>query len=175
MCTGKLVRGQRFTVNSRKYDLSPRRTWTAELIDGSNDGILLEGFFKTEVPHTDLGLIQEGTRSVEAFFFDRWYNYFAFYEPTGQFRNYYINISMPPMIGERAVDYVDLDIDVIIWPDDRIEIVDLEEFEENARFYNYPLQVIETAITTKEEIIRDPFGYVNPAFPALSPFSRINK
>ena len=160
------MKGQIFTVNSRKYDFSLRRSWSARLLERPEDGILLEGFFEEEVSHADLGLIVKNTRSVETFFLDRWYNYFVFYEPTGALRNYYINISMPPKIDNGVVDYVDLDIDVIVWPDSRIEILDLEEFEENSRSFGYAPDVIETAIRTGEEIVRAPFRYISPILSA---------
>ena len=165
--TGKLVTGQQFTVNSLKYDNSLRRIWTASLLERSDGGILLEGYFDTEASHPDLGVIAKGTRSVEAFPIDQWFNCFAFYEPSGEFRNYYLNVSMPPMVGYRVINYVDLDIDVIVWPDGRIEVLDLEEFEENSRIYSYPLNVIETAIGVKDAILSEPLGLVTSLFSSL--------
>ena len=154
--------GQPFRVNSRKFDLSLRRSWTTCLLGRSDDRLTLEGFFEDDILHPDLGLIAKGTRSVETFLFDRWYNYFVFYEPTGPLRNYYINISMPPNVSDGVVDYVDLDIDLIVWPDGRVEILDVEEFEENGRLYGYPADVVEMAMKTKSEIARDPFRFLTP-------------
>jgi protein associated with RNAse G/E len=161
MPAGGLLNRTRFTVNSRKYDLSLRRSWTAYLLDKAEDHILLEGFFEADISHPDLGLISRGTRSVEAFIPDRWYNYFIFYEPHGGLRNYYINISLPPVIGHGVVDYFDLDIDVIIWPDQRLEVLDLEEFGVNATVYQYPFEVIQTAVDLKDKIVADPYRFIN--------------
>lgn len=152
--------GRPITVNSRKYDGSLRRSWSAHLIQRSEGHILLEGYFETEVRHPELGIIAKGTRSVEAFFFDRWYNYFSFYEPNREFRNHYINISMPPRMIDDAVDYVDLDIDVIIWPDERIEVLDEQEFRENARLYNYPNDVVSKVEELKQEILTKPDQFI---------------
>jgi protein associated with RNAse G/E len=74
---------------------------------------------------------------------------------------------MPPMVGFRVIDYVDLDIDVIIWPDGRIQVLDLEEFEENSQIYSYPLNVIETAIGVKDSILNEPLGLVTSVFSSL--------
>lgn len=150
-----------FTVNSRKYDLSLRRSWTGHLLRRNSERILLEGFFDADVSHPDLGLIRNGTRSVESFFADRWYNHFAFYEPAGDFRNHYINISMPPEIGDASVDYVDLDIDIIIWPDGRVDLLDQEEFEKNAVLYHYPAEIRARTIRTKDEILEKPSRFIN--------------
>ena len=152
--------GQRFTVTSHKYDLSPNRTWTAYLLQETEEHLILEGFFEHEVRHPELGLIAKGTRSVETFFLDRWYNSFVFYEPAGGVRNYYINIAMPPKVGRGSVDYVDLDIDVLVWPDGRTYILDEEEFAENAQRYYYPEHLIQNVNKLKKEIYEDPFIFV---------------
>jgi protein associated with RNAse G/E len=162
------VTGQQFTVRSLKYDKSLRRIWTAHLLERSDTGILLEGYFESEVAHPDLGRVAKGTRSVESFPFGRWYNCFAFYQPCGSFRNYYINVSMPPVIGDGVVEYVDLDIDVLAWPDGRVEVLDLDEFEENSRIYDYPLNLIENALRSKDDILRDPYRLVTPLFSSVS-------
>ena len=154
------MKGRPITVNSRKYDRSLRRSWSAHLVERSESHILLEGYFESEVRHPELGVIAKGTRSVETFFFDRWYNYFSFYEPTREFRNHYINISMPPQMSDDAIDYVDLDIDVIVWPDGQIEVLDEQEFRENARLYGYPDSVVSKAEKLKQEILRKPDQFI---------------
>jgi uncharacterized protein len=155
------MKGTRFTVNSRKYDLKLSRSWSAYLIERTDEYISLEGFFDKDVSHPDLGLIRSGTRSVETFYLDNWYNHFAFFEPGGEFRNHYINISMPPSVGDTVVDYVDLDIDIILWPSGGVSILDIEEFEENARRYEYPLKVYEYALQMKDKIISSPTKFTN--------------
>ena len=156
------MKGQRFTINSRKYDLSLRRSWNAVLVERSPEHLLLEGVFEQEISHRDLGLVAKGTRSAETFFPERWYNYFAFFEPSGKLRNHYINISMPPEIGAETIDYVDLDVDVIVWPDGRIDIVDIDEFEANVIAYRYPSDVIERVIRLKDKIASSPDDYISP-------------
>ena len=144
--------GPRFTVNSRKYDGSVRRSWMCELIRRDADKLDLIGSFEIAVEHPDLGVIEAGTVSHERFYLNRWYNYFLFQQPNGDFRNYYINICMPPTIGEGVVDYVDLDIDIIVWPDGRFQELDLDEFEVNAYAYGYPAEVRENALKTLDEV-----------------------
>ena len=137
-----------FTVNSRKYDGSLRRSWEAYLVERTEDRIDLVGFFRETVNHSDLGRIEKGTVSRERFYTHRWYNYFIFEHPPGRLRNYYFNICMPPRLTEVAIDYVDLDIDLIVWPDGRLVILDMDEFEENASRYGYPENVQTSALKT---------------------------
>jgi protein associated with RNAse G/E len=110
--------------------------------------IELVGTFEDRVEHPDLGIIEAGTVSHERFYLNRWYNYFIFEQPPGSLRNYYINICMPPSISDGVVDYVDLDIDVIVWPDGRMVTVDMDEFEANGKIYSYPDHVREITLET---------------------------
>ena len=145
--------GTPFTINSRKYDGSIRRSWNCEFIASTDDAIDLVGRFEIAVEHPDLGRIEMGTVSRERFYLNRWYNYFRFEHPDGTLRNYYINICMPPEIGDGVLDYVDLDIDLIVWPDGEWKILDRDEFEINADLYGYPEDVRRSAIGALEDII----------------------
>src|SRR5689334_15069332 len=107
---------RQITINSRKYDGTIRRSWQAALLS-EDDGILIAvGIFTRTVDHPDLGSIAEKTVSFEYFWPNRWYNIFRFHTPDGAFRNFYCNIAMPPSVNGDILDFVDLDIDVVVWP-----------------------------------------------------------
>ena len=149
-----------YTVISRSYDLSIRRTWTAELVLQSPEALVLEGRFESEVRHSELGLIANGTRSRETFIFGEWFNHFAFFEPDGQLRNHYFNVSMPVKVAGSEVDYVDLDIDVVVWPEGTVGVLDLDEFEQNSARFAYPADVRSTAIRVKDEILSNTSSFI---------------
>lgn len=130
--------GQTFTTISRKFDGIIHRTWEAELIDETESWWLFLGKFSKTIFHDQIGIIKRNTISLEYFWKDKNYNIFKFYEPDGEFRNFYCNISLPPIISESTLDYVDLDIDVVVWADFSYEILDRDEFEVNSRLYRYP-------------------------------------
>jgi protein associated with RNAse G/E len=144
--------GSIFTVNSRKFDGSIRKSWECALVWEDAEKINLFGSFATQVEHRDLGIIEAGTVSHERFYFNRWYNYFIFEHPRGTLRNYYINICMPPVIVDRTIDYVDLDIDLIVWPDGRCQTLDVQEFEANRIQFGYPDHVVNRALATLAEL-----------------------
>lgn len=143
---------QPFTVRSLKYDLSVRRSWMANLVEQTDTYIKLVGVFTDDVKHSDLGHILAGTVSYETFPFKNWFNYFTFLETDGSLRNHYFNICLPPRVSETAIDYVDLDIDIVVWPNDKVTVLDIAEFEENAKRFNYPIGVIEEALATTTKL-----------------------
>lgn len=113
----------------------------------------LLGSFDEEIDHEQLGLIRTGTVSCEYYWLDRWYNVFRFHEPDGRFRNFYCNINMPPTLKRGVLDYVDLDIDVLIYPDSGIQILDMEEFESNALKYGYDRELKTRARSALAELL----------------------
>jgi uncharacterized protein len=145
--------GQRIKVNSRKYDHSIRKSWTCELLEESDSLLVLSGIFDVDVSHPGLGEIRRGTISREYYWFDRWYNIFRFDEPDDTaLRNFYCNYAMPPVSAGGVLDYVDLDIDMIVWPDLSFDVLDRDDFEENAVKYRYTNEIRIRAEQTIEEL-----------------------
>lgn len=119
-----------------------------------NSLLVFRGVFDTEINHRHLGVIRHGTISYEYYRLDRWYNVFKFYEPDGKFRNFYCNVNLPPKFENNVLDYVDLDIDVIVWKDFSSEILDIDEFESNAKKYDYSSELRHNAGLALESILR---------------------
>ncbi len=142
------------TINSRSFDGALKKTWKAELIDDSNGIIAVKGTFDRTIEHPHMNVIRRGTLSYEYFWLDRWFNVFRFHEPDGTFRNYYCNVCMPPSWHEDVLDYVDLDIDVIVDAAGRLTILDEDEFRENAARFGYPAEVRTRAEDAVGEIMQ---------------------
>lgn len=141
------------TVNSRKYGGELKRSWTVRPLKVESDRLELFGEFDLAVRHRDLGLIRRGTISYEYFWLDRWYNIFRFHESDGTLKFHYCNIIMPPAFAGNTVNYIDLDIDVLVWPDMSFRVLDEEEFEDNIRLLNYPANIVVKARETTEAIV----------------------
>ena len=140
------------TVNSRKFDGAIRKSWTCELVHDDKDLLVGVGRFDADADHVVLGLIKKGTLSYEYFWRDRWYNIFKFITPEGTFRNYYCNICMPPQISNDVIDYVDLDIDVVVDADFSYRILDRDDFNTNASLYDYPAELRDKVESALQEI-----------------------
>lgn len=139
-------------INSRKYDGSIHRSWKAALVEKNANFLSFAGIFDKEVVHSHLGVIRRGTVSYEYYWLDRWYNIFEFHEPEGGLRNFYCNVNLPPKFENNILDYVDLDIDVLVWSDLSYQTLDLDDFAENSLKYNYSEEIIEKALANVEEI-----------------------
>lgn len=148
-----LKTAQAVTINSRNFDGTIRRSWNCALLEANAGSLVFVGVFEIDVSHPDLGEISRGTISYEYYWLDRWYNVFCFLEPDGRFRNYYCNINMPPAFTGGVLDYVDLDIDVVVWPDGNFQILDEAEYEQHATRYSYPAFVKNNAASALAEVL----------------------
>ena len=140
-------------VQVYKYDGVLHRSWPARLLRRDGSLIVLDAKFPDEVVHDLLGTIAGGTHSLEYYWLDRWYNVFRFALPDGNLRNYYCNVNLPPKFDGKTLSYVDLDLDILVDPDFSYRVLDVEDFERNARQYGYPAQVEANARRAVDELV----------------------
>ena len=128
---------EELTVRVLKYDGAEYRRWYARLARREGSLMVLDAEFEFDVQHHLLGDIQRGTRTIEYYWLDRWYNVFRFLKADGCTRLYYCNVNMPPKLENDVLTYIDLDIDILVQPDLSYQVLDLDEFAANAARYGY--------------------------------------
>lgn len=129
-------------INSRKFDGTISRSWDCQLLEQTDDYWLFFGEFENEVSHPKLGIIRRKTKSFEYYFKEKLFNVFRFHEPEGELKYFYCNINLPPIFENKVLDYIDLDIDVLVKKDLSFEILDEDEFEENSVRFQYQPELI---------------------------------
>ena len=138
------------------------RSWDAELICQEGSLVVLDATFTEEIVHDLLGTIASGTQSLEYYWLDRWYNIFRFAQPDGKLRNYYCNVNVPASFDGKTLSYVDLDLDILVDPDFSYRVLDVEDFERNARVFGYTEEVQGNARHAVDELLN---MIVSRAFP----------
>lgn len=124
-------------VRVLKYNGTEYRRWNACIAKHDDSVIVLDAEFDHDVKHEVLGEITRGTRTAEYYWFDRWYNIFRFLRNDGDTRLWYCNINTPPTLENGVLSYIDLDIDVLVQPDFTYQVLDIDEFEQNAKLFGY--------------------------------------
>ena len=141
-------------VRVLKYDGTKHRTWAAHVAKQTDSLLVLDAVFDEEIEHGLIGTIACGTVSTEYYWLDRWYNVFRFSDRSGTLNSFYCNVNMPPSFDGHVLQYVDLDIDVLVRPDFSYQVLDLEDFEVNARSYDYSPEVHENAHAALAELVQ---------------------
>lgn len=74
-------------------------------------------------------LLEEGDIFIEAYYSARWYNIFEIRSHRDQtLKGWYCNVTRPARITPRQITYVDLALDLLVFPDGRKLVLDEDEF-----------------------------------------------
>jgi protein associated with RNAse G/E len=116
-----------------KLDIHGQETWrySGQVLQRGSNQVLLEAYFDRDdrVFH-DMPLCK-GDRFVETYYSDRWYNIYEIHaREDDHLRGWYCNIGYPAKIGQDSLSYVDLALDLLVFPDGKQIILDDDEFAE---------------------------------------------
>jgi protein associated with RNAse G/E len=143
-----------YTIRALRIDGTTKRFWRCHLVSRNANRLVFFGTFDYGIDHPDLGLIEAGTFSVEYFPFNKWFNVFLFFRPDGSFRNFYCNVSKPFSMKGACLEYTDLDVDVIVWPDGRIEVTDLDDLQKNVRKFGLAADIVEKVNCVADDLVK---------------------
>lgn len=114
-----------------KLNLDRQETWryTGQVLERGPHSVLLEARFnRDDTPFHGI-LLGRGDRFVEIFYTDRWYNIFEMHDRADDhLKGWYCNICLPAELDEDRVAYVDLALDLLVYPDGRQLVLDEDEF-----------------------------------------------
>jgi protein associated with RNAse G/E len=114
-----------------KCNIEGRETWRyrGQLLEQDSNRIILEAFFDRQDVVLHGMLLGRGDRFVETYYTDRWYNVFEIHaREDDRLRGWYCNITQPAIFDGWVITYVDLALDLLVFPDGRQIILDEDEF-----------------------------------------------
>ncbi|MEP7289021.1 MAG: DUF402 domain-containing protein [Chloroflexota bacterium] len=145
---------QIWQIMSLKYDHRPHYTWPATLIEDNDERLFLSSVVGGILVHHTRGFEEAQTLPSDLTFWrNRWYNVFTNYDENRLLRNFYCNVTMPLFLQANTINYVDLDLDVRVYPDGSYTLLDEDEFAEHTVQYNYPDWVQRRAYEAVDEIV----------------------
>ena len=103
--------------------------WEGKILQRSDDGVLLEATFNhPDLQQGDL-LFRRGDRFVEAYCASQWYNIFEIHDGKDDLlKCWYCNIAYPAQFSEQQLNFRDLALDLLVYPDGRMVVLDENEF-----------------------------------------------
>ena len=119
------------TVIKLNYAGSEMMRYSGQLVFNCDSLFVVKAHFtldKHEL-NNEITLFRNDT-FLEAYFPRRWYNIFAiFHQSTSQLKCWYCNIAEPAQICGDFIYYKDLSLDLLVYPDGKQLILDLQEFD----------------------------------------------
>jgi len=104
-------------------------SYTGRRLEQAGSRLVLEAFFDLDDRQNDGMIFARGDRFIETYYTDRWYNIFKIYSrDDNSLRGWYSNIARPAQFSGNTVSYVDLALDLLVFPDGRQVVLDEDEF-----------------------------------------------
>lgn len=116
-----------------KLDPQQREVWRypGKVLKRWPGKVLLEAHFNRDDMDFHGILFGRGDRFIELYYSDRWYNINELHDRgDDQLKGWYCNVCCPAEISDGQVAYVDLALDLLVFPDGRQIILDEDEFVE---------------------------------------------
>lgn len=114
-----------------KQNLAGEETWryTGRIFERGADWVRLEAFFDRDDRDLHGMCLKRGDRFVESFFSRHWYNFFEIHDrDSDALKGWYCNVCRPAQIEPGRVSYIDLALDLLVFPDGRQLVLDEDEF-----------------------------------------------
>lgn len=114
-----------------KLNTQRQETWryAGRILSQDTNTILIEAFFN----RSDLAFhgitLQKNDRFIERYYSDRWYNIFEIHDrEDDQLKAWYCNVTSPAEISPGSISYIDLALDLLVYPDGDYLVLDQDEF-----------------------------------------------
>lgn len=105
------------------------------------------------IHHTRGATYHIENHSLEFYWPGRPYTVSADCSRDGIVRRYYCNVNLPPAMGEGEVEWVDLDLDLLVNSDLTWRVLDEDEFEAHSREFGYPPEIVALARQALQDLI----------------------
>ena len=117
------------TVSKRNEHNLETWRYKAQLLEDKNGRIVLEATFDREDTSLHGMLLAKGDRFIETYYTNRWYNIYEIHAVNNdQLRGWYCNVGKPANFDGHTLSYVDLALDLLVFPDGKQIILDEDEF-----------------------------------------------
>ena len=115
-----------------KLNTQHQETWRYEghILSQEANSILIEAYFnRPDLPFHGITL-RENDRFIERYFTNRWYNIFEIHDrDDDRVKGWYCNVTTPAQFSPGMISYVDLALDLLVYPDGQHLVLDQDEFQ----------------------------------------------
>src|SRR5690554_4483365 len=130
---------EKLDIISFKHDGELHRVWkNVYKIFGSEDLVIIVND-KVEVIDGDGHKWKTKEPAICYFFRQHWFNIICMIRDDGIY--YYCNLSSPYIIDEEGLKYIDYDLDIKLFPDGEMVILDKDEYDFNIENLHYPEEI----------------------------------
>ena len=139
-------------VQSFKHDGSLHRTWSKGYVLESTEEQMVVVTNKTWVIESDGRRWFTREPAICFYYPNQWYNIITMIRKTGIY--YYCNLASPSLYDGEAIKNIDYDLDVKVFPDGKIDILDEDEYEEHSQQMDYGKEICEIVESSMNKLLK---------------------
>jgi len=144
-------------VNIIKMNTQREEVWRypGRVIAKDIHSVLVEAFFNIDDRPFHGITLRTNDRSIERYYSNRWYNVFEIHDrDDDRLKAWYCNVTSPAEFSPGKITYIDLALDILVYPNGDYLILDEDEFESldlDEYSQQKALQALDTLKTIVEE------------------------
>lgn len=129
MLQERLMMPDKITIIKNDHKGNEVWRYTGRVIDQTDDGLVVEALFnRTDLLFNGV-LLKDGDRFIEFYSRKKWFNIYEIYDRDDeQLKAYYCNITRPARWENGCLQYDDLALDLLVYPDGKQLALDEDEF-----------------------------------------------
>lgn len=131
----KELKNKYIEVQGYKHDGRMHRIWDSVYVVEENDEYIAVCSTKCKVIEHNFRVWYTKEPAVMIFFKDSWMNVIAMLKKSGI--TYYVNLASPYIKDKGYIKYIDYDLDMKLYPNDNIRVIDVKEYAYHRDKYNY--------------------------------------
>ena len=103
--------------------------YDGKIIEHTTSAILLEARFNRSDMMFNGVLLKKGDRFLELYPMRKWFNIYEIHDKDhDEIKGWYCNITRPVRLSDEEISYDDLALDLLVYPDRKMRILDEDEF-----------------------------------------------
>jgi uncharacterized protein len=143
--------GSNVYIQSYKHDGTLHRTWAKGLVLRAQEDVVIVVTHKTWVTEADGRSWYTREPAICFFYPDKWFNIISMIRKTGIY--YYCNLASPSIFDGESIKNIDYDLDVKVYPNRAIDVLDEDEFDMHREQMNYSSDIIEIVRESLDQLL----------------------
>ncbi len=135
------LKGRWIEVQGYKHDGRMHRIWDAVFVAEETDDYVVVASNRTKVIEHDFRIWHTKEPAIMIYFKNYWFNVIAMMKDVGI--TYYVNLASPFVIDKGVVKYIDYDLDMKLFPNNQVKIIDVREYAYHRKKYGYSDEIDE--------------------------------
>jgi uncharacterized protein len=117
------------TITKYKFGKIRPFSYQGRVVEGTPERVVIEAFFNVNDKVFPGIVLRKGDCFIETYYSKRWYNIFEIYDvDSGLLKGWYCNIAQPAVFELDGIWFIDMELDLLVYPDRTWLVLDEDEF-----------------------------------------------